>query len=206
VNITKIETIIEDIKQSQKEKISMDDTQGMLDILKAKDQYVLEMENSLYSSWAFGRVKITGRVLLRGGILKKGKFCRKDIFNLTKEISCLTLESLVFLLSFISTEIRIRGMFTEFNKYLLVLISVCAVLLIVMTIIRFISNNFFLKSKNIEKKHNGLSESKLKTEIIWTLLFCCLTPNFFFESDDFTLKIFDEETGKLDEIHLVIYR
>lgn len=38
----------------------MDETSGMLDILKAKDQYVLEMENSLYSSWAFGRVKITG--------------------------------------------------------------------------------------------------------------------------------------------------
>jgi hypothetical protein len=86
VNITKIETIIEDIKQSQKEKISMDDTQGMLDILKAKDQYVLEMENSLYSSWAFGRVKITGRVLFRGGILKKGKFCRKDIFNLKRNL------------------------------------------------------------------------------------------------------------------------
>jgi uncharacterized membrane-anchored protein YitT (DUF2179 family) len=61
VNITKIENIIDDIKQSQKEKLSMEDQNGMLDILKAKDQYVLEMENSLYSSWAFGRVKITGK-------------------------------------------------------------------------------------------------------------------------------------------------
>ena len=60
VNITKIENIIDDIKQSQKEVLSMEDQNGMLDILKAKDQYVLEMENSLYSSWAFGRVKITG--------------------------------------------------------------------------------------------------------------------------------------------------
>ena len=64
VNITKIETIIEDIKQSQKEKLLMEDQNGMLDILKAKDQYVLDMENSLFSSWAFGRVKITGNILI----------------------------------------------------------------------------------------------------------------------------------------------
>jgi hypothetical protein len=66
-----------------------------------------------------------------------------------------------------------------------------------MTIIRFISNIFFLKSKNIEKKYSGLSESKLKNEIIWTLLFCFLTPNYFFESDKFILSFFDEETGKI---------
>ena len=108
----------------------------------------------------------------------------------------MTLESLVFLLSFISTEIRLRGVFADLNKYLLLLISVCAILLIGMTIIRFISNIFFLKSKNIEKKYSGLSESKLKTEIVWTLLFCLLTPNYFFESDKFILKIADEETGR----------
>lgn len=67
-----------------------------------------------------------------------------------------------------------------------------------MTIIRFISNNFFLKSKNIEKKYSGLSESTLKTEIFWTLLFCLLTPNYLFESDKFILSIFDEETGKIN--------
>ena len=102
-----------------------------------------------------------------------------------------------FFTFFISTEIRLKGAFTDQNKYLLLLISVCAIFLIVMTIIRFISNIFFLKSKNIEKKYSDLSESKLKTEIVWTLLFCLLTPNFFFESDKFIIQITDEENGKL---------
>ena len=114
-----------------------------------------------------------------------------------EEISCLALESLVFFLSFVSTEIRIRKTFLGVNSYLLVLISVCALFLIVMTVIRFLNYMFFLKAKNVEKKFTNVGESQLLPQIIWTVLFCFLTPNIFFESEYYTIELFDEETSKL---------
>ena len=61
INLANVKSIIEEIERSQKEKLHLDDENGILDILKAKDKYILDMENSLYSSWAFDRLRITGR-------------------------------------------------------------------------------------------------------------------------------------------------
>jgi hypothetical protein len=60
INLSNIDDIIDEIKRNQKEKLVMEDNNGVLGILKSKDRYVLDMENSLYSSWAFDRLKITG--------------------------------------------------------------------------------------------------------------------------------------------------
>lgn len=112
-------------------------------------------------------------------------------------MACLALEILVFFLSFVSTEIRIREKFLKINKYLLVLISICAIFLIIMTIIRFMTFIFFQKAKNIERKFTSIKESNLLWSIISTVIFCLITPNIFFESDKFNISIYDEETGTL---------
>ena len=60
INLSKIETILEKVREIEQEQLVISDENGMLDILKAKDRYMLDMENSLYSSWAFDRLRITG--------------------------------------------------------------------------------------------------------------------------------------------------
>ena len=54
---------------------------------------------------------------------------------------------------------------------------------------------FFQKAKNIERKFTSIKESNLLWSIIWTVLFCLITPNIFFESDAFNISVYDEETG-----------
>ena len=64
-----------------------------------------------------------------------------------------------------------------------------------MTLVRFFTYNFFLKSKNIEKRYTGIRESKQLFQIIWTVGFCLATPNIFLEDEKYTFQLFDLETG-----------